>query len=57
MNANTVENAAEALDAAFNRRDLEAVLDEAGLTNPRVREFVMEYAELTGADPATLLVR
>ncbi|HEY0646198.1 MAG TPA: phosphoenolpyruvate carboxykinase, partial [Nocardioides sp.] len=30
--------------------DLEAVLDEAGLTNPRVREFVMEYAELTGAE-------
>src|SRR6478672_4077738 len=30
--------------------DLEAVMDEAGLTNPRVREFVKEYAELTGAD-------
>jgi phosphoenolpyruvate carboxykinase (GTP) len=30
--------------------DLEAVLDEAGLTNPRVREFVKEYAELTGAE-------
>jgi phosphoenolpyruvate carboxykinase (GTP) len=30
--------------------DLEAVLDEAGLTNPKVREFVMEYAELTGAE-------
>ncbi|GAB3014630.1 phosphoenolpyruvate carboxykinase [GTP] [Nocardioides flavus (ex Wang et al. 2016)] len=29
--------------------DLEAVLDEAGLTNPQVREFVKEYAELTGA--------
>ncbi|GAA1944754.1 phosphoenolpyruvate carboxykinase (GTP) [Nocardioides hwasunensis] len=29
--------------------DLEAVLDEAGLTNPLVREFVKEYAELTGA--------
>ena len=30
--------------------DLEAVLDEAGLTNPQVREFVKEYAELTGAE-------
>ncbi|MBS2939955.1 phosphoenolpyruvate carboxykinase (GTP) [Nocardioides sp. J2M5] len=30
--------------------DLEAVLDEAGLTNPRVRAFVTEYAELTGAE-------
>ena len=30
--------------------DLEAVMDEAGLTNPRVREFVKEYAELTGAE-------
>ncbi|CAM3784177.1 phosphoenolpyruvate carboxykinase (GTP) [Nocardioides zeicaulis] len=29
--------------------DLEAVMDEAGLTNPRVRAFVVEYAELTGA--------
>ncbi len=29
--------------------DLEAVLDAAGLTNPPVREFVKEYAELTGA--------
>ena len=28
--------------------DLEAVLDAAGLTNPLVREFVKEYAELTG---------
>jgi phosphoenolpyruvate carboxykinase (GTP) len=30
--------------------DLEAVMDEAGLTNPQVREFVKEYAELTGAE-------
>ena len=30
--------------------DLEAVLDEAGLTNPKVREFVKQYAELTGAE-------
>ncbi|TGN63011.1 phosphoenolpyruvate carboxykinase (GTP) [Nocardioides eburneiflavus] len=30
--------------------DLEAVLDEAGLTNQQVREFVEEYAELTGAE-------
>ncbi len=30
--------------------DLEAVLDAAGLTNPQVREFVKEYAELTGAE-------
>ena len=30
--------------------DLEAVLDEAGLTNPKVREFVKDYAELTGAE-------
>lgn len=30
--------------------DLEAVMDEAGLTNPKVREFVKEYAELTGAE-------
>ena len=30
--------------------DLEAVMDDAGLTNPRVREFVKEYAELTGAE-------
>ncbi|MBC2932368.1 phosphoenolpyruvate carboxykinase (GTP) [Nocardioides sp. zg-1228] len=30
--------------------DLEAVMDEAGLTNPKVREFVREYAELTGAE-------
>lgn len=29
--------------------DLEAVMDEAGLTNPQVREFVKDYAELTGA--------
>jgi phosphoenolpyruvate carboxykinase (GTP) len=30
--------------------DLEAALDDAGLTNPEVREFVKEYAELTGAE-------
>ncbi|MDZ5661593.1 phosphoenolpyruvate carboxykinase (GTP) [Nocardioides sp. S-58] len=30
--------------------DLEAVMDEAGLTNTQVREFVKEYAELTGAE-------
>src|SRR5919112_2197503 len=30
--------------------DLEAVMDEAGLTNPEVREFVRRYAELTGAE-------
>ncbi|CAA9372124.1 MAG: Phosphoenolpyruvate carboxykinase [GTP] [uncultured Nocardioides sp.] len=30
--------------------DLEAALDAAGLTNPRVREFVRQYAELTGAE-------
>ncbi|RYB90076.1 phosphoenolpyruvate carboxykinase (GTP) [Nocardioides glacieisoli] len=30
--------------------DLEAALDDAGLTNPQVREFVKEYAELTGAE-------
>ena len=30
--------------------DLEAVMDEAGLTNTKVREFVREYAELTGAE-------
>ncbi|WP_416955110.1 phosphoenolpyruvate carboxykinase (GTP) [Nocardioides sp. T5] len=30
--------------------DLEAVMDEAGLTNTKVREFVKEYAELTGAE-------
>jgi phosphoenolpyruvate carboxykinase (GTP) len=29
---------------------VEAVLDEAGLTNPRVREYVTHWAELTGAD-------
>ena len=30
--------------------NVEAVLDAAGLTNPKVREFVKEYAELTGAE-------
>jgi phosphoenolpyruvate carboxykinase (GTP) len=30
--------------------DVEAVFDAAGLTNSHVREFVKEYAELTGAD-------
>jgi len=30
--------------------DVEAALDAAGLTNPKVREFVKEYAELTGAE-------
>ena len=30
--------------------DVEAVFDAAGLTNTHVREFVKEYAELTGAD-------
>lgn len=30
--------------------DVEAVFDAAGLTNTHVREFVTEYAELTGAD-------
>ncbi len=30
--------------------DVEAVLDAAGLTNTHVREFVKEYAELTGAE-------
>lgn len=30
--------------------DVEAALDAAGLKNPKVREFVKEYAELTGAD-------
>ena len=29
---------------------LETVLDEAGLTNPKLREFVKEHAELTGAE-------
>ena len=28
--------------------DVETVLDEAGLTNPRVREYVQYWAELTG---------
>ncbi|HEX6149745.1 MAG TPA: phosphoenolpyruvate carboxykinase, partial [Nocardioides sp.] len=30
--------------------DVEAALDAAGLHNPKVREFVAEYAELTGAE-------
>jgi phosphoenolpyruvate carboxykinase (GTP) len=30
--------------------DVEAALDAAGLKNPKVREFVKEYAELTGAE-------
>ena len=30
--------------------NVEAILDAAGLTNPRVREFVAHYAELTGAE-------
>ncbi|WP_159081495.1 phosphoenolpyruvate carboxykinase (GTP) [Nocardioides sediminis] len=30
--------------------DVEAALDAAGLRNPKVREFVAEYAELTGAE-------
>lgn len=30
--------------------DLEAALDDAGLTNPEVRAFVKLYAELTGAE-------
>jgi phosphoenolpyruvate carboxykinase (GTP) len=30
--------------------DVEAIFDAAGLTNTHVREFVKEYAELTGAD-------
>lgn len=30
--------------------DVEAALDAAGLTNPRVREYVQYYAELTGAE-------
>ena len=30
--------------------DVEAALDAAGLTNPKVREFVAEYAALTGAE-------
>lgn len=30
--------------------DVEAVLDEAGLTNPQAREYVQHWAELTGAD-------
>jgi phosphoenolpyruvate carboxykinase (GTP) len=29
--------------------DVEAVLDEAGMTNPQVREYVSYWAELTGA--------
>jgi len=30
--------------------DIEAVLDGAGLTNPKVRDFVRHWAELTGAE-------
>lgn len=30
--------------------DVEAALDAAGLRNPKVREFVAEYAELTGVE-------
>ena len=30
--------------------DVEKVLDEAGLTNPHVREYVGHWAELTGAE-------
>ena len=30
--------------------NVEAALDEAGLTNPRVREYVVHWAEVTGAD-------
>jgi phosphoenolpyruvate carboxykinase (GTP) len=30
--------------------DVEAALDEAGLTNPQAREYVRHWAELTGAD-------
>jgi phosphoenolpyruvate carboxykinase (GTP) len=30
--------------------DLKSVLDEAGLTNPQVREYVAHWAELTGAE-------
>ncbi|CAM3280020.1 phosphoenolpyruvate carboxykinase (GTP) [Nocardioides dubius] len=30
--------------------DVEAVLDEAGLSNPKVREYVRYWAELTGAE-------
>ena len=30
--------------------DVEAVLDAAGLTNPHVRDYVKQYAELTGAE-------
>ncbi|MGZ6753807.1 MAG: phosphoenolpyruvate carboxykinase (GTP), partial [Nocardioides sp.] len=30
--------------------DVEAALDAAGLTNPRVREYVRHYADLTGAE-------
>ncbi|MGH3444506.1 MAG: phosphoenolpyruvate carboxykinase (GTP), partial [Nocardioidaceae bacterium] len=29
---------------------MEKVLDEAGLKNPHVREYVQHWAELTGAD-------
>ena len=30
--------------------DVNTALDEAGLTNPQVREYVAHWAELTGAD-------
>ena len=30
--------------------DVDAVLDEAGLKNPHVREYVRYWADLTGAD-------
>ena len=30
--------------------DVEQALDDAGLKNPRVREYVRHWAELTGAD-------
>src|SRR5215204_7133835 len=30
--------------------DIDAVLDGAGLTNPRVRDFVRHWAEVTGAE-------
>ena len=30
--------------------DVDKVLDEAGLNNPAVRDFVRHYAELTGAE-------
>ena len=30
--------------------DVDSALDEAGLTNPQVREYVAHWAELTGAE-------